>query len=320
MEDPEPQKQPSLEVTWAVLDDEPALDRIIKEAGNSLEKMQKELEIYPYQMFKGSDRLFEARFEFPVGLDRNYPEGFTKTGWSGEPEVPSWAVGFMDFLCGFPIDCVEMLLYIGQFATTKDAVQGKPGRGRSTAPVPKPFFEWPEKRNIYVNLTALPSGYTEIFPADIGSKPVQPHWWLRTHLDGDEFFPVPGEFGALGVRMMPGEFWGKQKSSPFIYSGNWMDTVYYSGALVKEVIEPTQERPFPTYRVQWRKDEVIAYPTDFAEYKVDDRVTILKDVVTEKKTQVWNDADTERFPDPDDEVNWRIAPISFYGLDAPKAG
>ena len=48
-EEPEPQVQPSLDVTWAVLDTEPGLDYLIKEAGGSLDKMQKELQIYPYQ-------------------------------------------------------------------------------------------------------------------------------------------------------------------------------------------------------------------------------------------------------------------------------
>ena len=117
--------------------------------------------------------------------------------------------------------------------------------------------------------------------------------------------------------MMPGEFWGRQKSSPFIYSGNWMDTVYYSGAVVTEVIEPTAEKPYPTYKVQWRKDKVTAKPTDFTEYKVGDRVTILKDVTSDKKTEIWKDRDTDRFPD-DDRADWRIVPVSFYGLDDPK--
>ena len=48
-EEPEPQVQPSLDVTWAVLDTEPGLDYLIKEAGDSLDKMQKDLGIYPYQ-------------------------------------------------------------------------------------------------------------------------------------------------------------------------------------------------------------------------------------------------------------------------------
>jgi hypothetical protein len=123
-------------------------------------------------------------------------------------------------------------------------------------------------------------------------------------------FPVPGEFLGLGVRMFPGMYWGRQKSSPFVYSGQWFDSVYLTGGIIKEVIGPTDEVPYPTYKVQWRKDEVTAKPSDFAEHKIDDRVTILKDVATEKKSQLWKDEDMKEFGD-----NWTIAPISFYGLD-----
>jgi len=53
---------------------------------------------------------------------------------------------------------------------------------------------------------------------------------------------------------------------------------------ITEVIEPTDEVPYPTYKVQWRKDEVTATPSDFSEYRVGDRVTILKDVATTKQS------------------------------------
>jgi hypothetical protein len=232
----------------------------------------------------------------------------------------------MDFLCGFPIECVEMLMYVGQFSSTKEILQEavKEGAGKVHAPVPGPgrFFEWPEERNILLNVTAKPTTYTDIFPADIAAaQPVHAHWWIRLHLDGYEKYPVPGELGFLGVRMMPDMFWGKQKSSPFLYSGNYMDTVYYTGAVVKTVIEPTQDKPYPRYLVQWRMDRVEARPTDFAEYKVDDRVTILKNVTTDKATETWMDYDTNRSarfpPEDDDKVDWKICPIGFYGLDDP---
>jgi len=41
-------------------------------------------------------------------------------------------------------------------------------------------------------------------------------------------------------------------------------------------------------------------------------VSILKDVATEKKTQLWKDSDMES--DCDKET-WQIVPLSFYGLD-----
>jgi hypothetical protein len=117
------------------------------------------------------------------------------------------------------------------------------------------------------------------------------------------------------TKLNPGYPWGgPQKSLPFIYSGNWIDTVYYTSAKVKEVIEPSDTKPYPTYRVTWRKFEAIAKPSDFAEYQVDDRVTILKDVATDKEEQTWEDEDTnvmldENLFDPD---LWVIVPITFY--------
>ena len=87
------------------------------------------------------------------------------------------------------------------------------------------------------------------------------------------------------------------------------------GGGVTEVIEPTDEAPYPTYKVQWRKDEVTATPSDFAEYKVGDRVTILKDVATTKQSQLWKDDDMKEFGE-----NWMIVPITFYGLETQAGG
>lgn len=228
------------------------------------------------------------------------PEESRKTG-----------IGFIDFLCGFPIDCVEMLVLIGEHSSS--TVKGSDAGDKVHAPVPTgQFFQWPEEDKILLNRTALPAKNTETFPADLEGEPdpAHAHWWLRLHLDGSEKYPIPGEFIGLGVRMMPNLYWGKQKSSPFIWSGNWMDTVYYTGGVITEVIAPSDIVPFHTYKVKWRKDEVTATPSDFALYKVGDRVTILKDVATIKKSQLWKDDDTDTFGEL-----WMIAPITFYGLE-----
>ena len=123
-------------------------------------------------------------------------------------------------------------------------------------------------------------------------------------------WPVPGEFLSLGVRMMPDVPWGHQKSSPFIWSGHFVDTVYYTSAVITEVIAPDNNFLYPRYMVQWRKDVIQVNPSDFAEYRVDDRVTILKDVSTTKQSQLWKDDDMKQFGD-----TWQIVPITFYGLE-----
>jgi hypothetical protein len=285
--------------------------------------MRDRIGVYPFQGH-GEDRLFLARFEFP-----KFGEDFqiSKNAWRalallpGEEAPPSEGdnpAGFIHFLAGFPIDCVEMLVLIGEYSSdvkiSHCSIPVMPGGG-ATAPIPD-FFEWPDKEKLLLNKTALLEQYALFLAEDLPGEPepTKPHWWFRVELSrGEEEprkFPMPGEFLGLGIRMMPGEFWGHQKTSPFIYSGNWMDTVYLTSAVITSIIEPTDAIPFSRYIVQWRKKELTVNPTDFAEYEVKDRVTILKDVATEKKSQLWKDVDMETVGE-----TWMVCPISFYHED-----
>ena len=273
------------------------------------------------------DRVFLARYEFP-----KYGEGFQFSAavsalTEAEDSAPA---AFIDFLTGFPIDCVEMLVFLGEYSSAPDPETGitkinvQQGMG-ATAPVwdgmNSRIFTWPEPEKILLNLTALANkSVGKIMAENLEGepKPKEPHWWYRVLVSAsDKKFPIPGEFVALGVRMFPGEYWGRQLSSPFIYSGNWFDTVYLTGGRITEVIEPTDLVAYPTYKVAWRSQEFTANPSDFAEYRVDNRVTILKDCSTDKKTQLWKDEDMK----PEcDKTSWQILPLSFYGMDGAGEG
>jgi len=287
------------------------MDDMMTKAGTSLEKLGEDLKIYPFQDRDKQDRLFLARFEFP-----KYGENFEYSNAAAEG-VP----GFIDFLAGFPIDCIEMMVAIGERSSKPDMISVDEGGGVAP-PVPSNgFFKWPDMTKVLLNLTAIPTkNVGRILAANLAGepKPAKAHWWFRVQLKAEgSKFPVPGEFLGLGVRMMPDKYWAKQKSSPFLFSGNWMDTIYYSGGRVTEVIPPASPATYPTYKVQWRKDEITARPSDFAEYKVDDRVTILKDVSTTKTTQLWKDDDMQAEVD---KTLWQIAPITFYGLEQEEEG
>jgi hypothetical protein len=304
----------TLEALWSVLDREPGMDNIV-DGANVLEQMGEDLKIYPFQDTKGQDRIFLARFEFPK-LNEKFT--FSDAGYYG-------LYGFIDFLGGFPLDCVEMLLAIGEFSSKPKPSQPSKvevqAGGKITAPLPPSgkLFRWPEKNKILLNLTALPTRDVAQFLApglEGEPTPKSPKWWFRVHIldegaDGPNTFPVPGEFLGLGVRMWPGKYWGHQKSSPFVFSGNWMDSVYYTSARITQVIDPTDEVPYPTYKVTWHgNNEITVNPSDFALYKVGDRVTIVKDVATDKKSQLWKDNDMKTFGE-----TWTIAPITFYRLE-----
>ena len=309
----EPEPTETLEPTWWVMDREPGMDDLAGTSGGVLQKMKDDLKIFPFQDMEKNDRLFLARFEIPKrGEAFQFPEAVFATG-----NVAIW----LDFLAGFPVDCVEMLVLIGEYSTQADKVAVKEGQGKPAAPVPDKFFEWPEKDKVLFNLTGIPTkNVAKMLAPNLEGepKPTKTHWWFRTDLviQDDQKFPVPGEFLGLSVRMMPDLPWGKQKSSPFIYSGNWTDTVFLSSAVIKEVNEPTDTVLYSTYTAAWHGQEIKdVRPSDFALYKVGDRVTLLKDVTADKKTQLWKDDDMKTFGD-----TWMIVPITFYGLENPAGG
>jgi hypothetical protein len=277
-------------------------------AGDSLDRMTSELHIEPFRNRLQQKKLFLARFEFPkYGELFRYPRAIFV-------EPSSEVAGFVDFLAGFPIDCVELMMVVGQYSTKASLFSAKDASS-IVAPVPEDLFRVVDMGKVIFNLTALPVRNRGKFMAENLSgepKPHKLHWWYRINLNGgDVQFPVPGEFLVLAVRMMPDKVWGRQRSTPFMYSGNFMDTVYYSSG---EVIEVDNSGEVPEYLVKWRGETYTMSPTDFAEYRVGDRVTILKDCAATKTSELWKDDDMREFGE-----NWAIAPITFYGLDKEEA-
>ena len=302
LENIEQQKLGTLDPTWSVLDREPGMDDLAEGATDILKKMGEDLKIYPFQDRGRQDRLFLARFEL-IKFGENFR--FSEAAKAG-------SLAFIDFLAGFPIDDVEMLVLVGEFSSKASKVSVQPGTGVSP-PMPKGgFFKWPDPDKVLLNLTALPTkNVAQIFAPNLGGepKPSHAHWWLRVQIAGEgKKWPVPGEFLGLGVRMFPGMFWGRQKSSPFVYSGNWLNSVYLSSARIKEVIAPDDIYPYCRYLVTWQKFEITANPSDFCEYRVNDRVSVLKDVSTTKTSQTWKDEDQHNWGD-----NWALVPITYYG-------
>jgi hypothetical protein len=299
---------PTLEPTWSIFDEEPGMDDIFEQAGESLDRMVERLRIAIFRTwFEPQPRLFLARYEFP-----KYEEDFQHPDAIFAEE----ALGFIDFLAGFPMECVEMLGMVGEHSTDEEEIETEwfvEAADGPTAPVPEEFFEGMPKEKLLLNtLFFANEGRSEIFMVENLAGEPEPenlHSWARANIKVGDRFPIPGEFFGLAVRMMPDKPWGPQLSSPFLYSGNWMDTVFYTGAVVKEVIPPNDNFAFPRYLVQWRKYEAEVYPSDFAEYRVGDRVTILKDVDVDKGSQQWKDDDVKEVPPGS---KWVIAPITFY--------
>ncbi|CAO0821547.1 hypothetical protein DFAR_2470002 [Desulfarculales bacterium] len=175
----------TLEATWWLFDREEGMDDLYEKAGESLDKIVETLidesTGAPIEIFRGRDqakRIFLARFEFP-----KYQEDFTFPAAVFVEEKEN-VVGFIDFLAGFPIDCCEMLLSIGEFSTLPEKVKVKAGR-IIVAPVPEKFFEWPDPNKILFNLTALPvKNYAKVMAPNLEGepKPKKLHWWFRVNM------------------------------------------------------------------------------------------------------------------------------------------
>jgi hypothetical protein len=300
-----------LEVTWWVMDKESGMDDIFEKAGDSLDQMVEKLQMHPFET-NGQEKLFLARYEFP-----KYGESFLHHDGVFLAE----ARGLVDFLAGFPIECVEMLGHMGEHSIKEEDEDWEVQPGDSTVPpMPKELFAGIPKERLLLNTLFFEEKENAENPLETDNlsgtpAPSNLHWWVRTNIKDEDKFPVPGEFMGLAVRIMPGKPWGEQKSSPFIYSGNWMDTIWLSSAMVTEVKESKDPKePWDKLTVKWRDQEVEVNPSDFAEYQTDDRVTILKAVDVEKPSQCWDDDDVETF----DEEKWIAIPLTFYGLDEEK--
>jgi len=147
------------------------------------------------------------------------------------------------------------------------------------------------------------------YPADefVPLPSLMPHYWLRRYIGPEEKFPVPGEFLSTLAWPMPYHLWWFQEQSPFAYAGDWYDTQYYSSGIVTEVYPPNGD-PGETYQVAIYGKVVTIVASDFYEYEVGDRVTVLKtsNIGPNEDTFLWSD----RPRDPSDE--WMIVPFGFW--------
>ena len=143
-----------------------------------------------------------------------------------------------------------------------------------------------------------------------GKESSLPHKWLRFWLADSDTKPYPGEFVGLLARPFPNHAWWFQETSPFLYSGNWYETEYYTSGIVLVVTEPTGEEVTNTYTVQVKDEQVDITSTDLKEYEVDDRVTVLKK--TGVTTASFNWEGLGFMADVITNIDWYIIPITFY--------
>lgn len=310
------QEDKSLYVTWCILGDESDdLSDRLTEAGDSLQDMFDRFSMYPIKIGE-DEKLFTARFEW-LRYARDLQFSEAQLG-SGE------CYGWIDFLCGFPfLGASELLVWVGEYSSQQELKDGLLAAIKSedaaAPPIPEDLFEGYQDDRIILDYRYIDDPQDtkdrSMWVDGLESEPEPEglHWWIRINFADmdDKKYPVPGEFAALANRQWPALPWGEQKSSPYLFSGNWIDTAYYTSGKILEVNQPTDERNYYTYTVQWRRYIVEnVRSSDFNIYQVGDRVTIVKDAAIEKDSQLWKDSDMTEFGE-----SWVIVPVMFYDIN-----
>lgn len=116
------------------------------------------------------------------------------------------------------------------------------------------------------------------YPAEAMEKydTIKPLMSLRFYLRRGARWPLPGEFIGVLAKPWPTHVWWFQKTSPFLYAGNWFETNFYTSGIITEVLTPLEGSPVKVYRVTVRGCEICISASDFYGYKVGDRVAILR--------------------------------------------
>jgi len=162
-------------------------------------------------------------------------------------------------------------------------------------------------------------------------KSIKPKGWMRVWITRDDKWPVPGEFIGILVKPnpLPPHVWWFMRSSPFLYAGNWMDTLdLTSGTIVSKtenVEHPTSKTPCTEYIVTIHGIDVKIYSSDFLVYNAGDRVAIWKDRAGELQNSYTNRTDRsfdqmeqQEFGDPQHDspppvyTIYTIIPITFF--------
>jgi hypothetical protein len=288
-------------------------------------------------MSNGNRVLYVARFEIgQAGQDFQFPQ-------ASLPDAQKYGkvLAWMLFVEGYPYDVIELKALVGEISSKQDLQQGlvqtETGLGDLTPPMPITLFGGYNQDKIPRNYIDIDSDLASALAPNLGGGPDLQglHWWYLVNFidtdinqSGKTKFPYPGEFMALAIRLFMDRYWVSQETNPFLFGGNFLDTVYFTSGYIKEILPPTDEQPWSSYVVTWRPNpddpsnsgEYILFPTDYSDYQVGDRVTIIKDVTKGKSTQLWNDDDMKKMGGIDTDEgqgvsNCSIAPVMFYGFD-----
>lgn len=300
-------------------------------------------DVYPDVMYfreQGIDCIKEMRFE--TFLHDKAPN-FTSKGPKDtfNTEIDHGGRGIADLYCGFlafpvgPLGVEQVLSVLSlslledkKYQVEDDSLKPQTAEGLLSPIGPQ--------TNDCIGRHLVEDAYLMVdrdveYPASImpGHDSILPHHWMRLWLDKEGTWPVPGEFISLVAKPLgdPPHCWWYQRTSPFIYSGQFFETEYYTSGIVLAIIESIdydQETDLSEYevskvssvypqretygelhlstgmkfenlnhvgniyKVRVKQQDLYLKSSDFLEYEIDQSVAIRK-VPGAKENFTWND-------------------------------
>jgi hypothetical protein len=152
---------------------------------------------------------------------------------------------------------------------------------------------------------------------------VEPKTWMRFWIKKTDTLPVPGEFIGILTRPVacPPHVWWFQESSPFLYAGNWMETNNLTSGVVTVVTaegDRTDGGIGSLYTVKIQGCAVQVEATDFYDYKVGDRVAVLKldsTATTPTTSFTWlNQTHLKAADEGAAKSNYLLVPCTFFKI------
>lgn len=113
---------------------------------------------------------------------------------------------------------------------------------------------------------------------------IEPKKWMRYWIKKENTWPVPGEYIGILCKptVTPPHMWWFQKSSPFLYAGNWMETKTLTTGIITDLIleedrtDGVNDDVGDLYFIKIQGCEVAVLTSDFFRYAVGERVTLVK--------------------------------------------
>lgn len=251
-----------------------------------------------------------------------------KNGTDYDKNYTTDYVGHINFVKG-PQCCMDAFIVAGEVSNRIPWANNNVSNERLT-PRPRQFSKGsdhkPDSGEYYIMYGGMfTTEHCELRTVGNAVMSSYPYTWATVFMHKDNKWPVPGEFIGMCVynTVTPRQYpWFYQGSMPFMFSGHYFETTFYTSAIIYSREDGAVEGDY-TYTIFWRMKKYKGVSsTDWKKYSVGDRVAIIRNVGSNNPTYSTFEliekygtkvsTTSEETEDAGVFLGGLIAPITFY--------